>query len=79
MGITRKRIFNGEGSCKYCGVILKDSANIRCFKCDIIWQEGFDFGESSVRGKVKFLVQGLINLGGIPKSALSQDKKEERT
>jgi primosomal protein N' len=51
-----------KGKCKYCGIKLEDEANIRCYKCDVIWQDGCCAGEQNIKSKLQELFRALRNL-----------------
>ena len=54
-----------KGQCKFCGIELKDKANIRCDKCDVIWQTGYREGVNSIRLKLSEIFNAVKNLGTV--------------
>jgi hypothetical protein len=52
-----------KGKCSFCEIDLPDKSNIRCNKCDLIWQAGARFGGNEIRNKVREVLRALNNLG----------------
>ncbi len=52
-----------ERKCRYCGVELKDKANIRCYKCDEIWQAGYAEGDKNLRQEVGVMFRKILQWG----------------
>jgi len=52
---------NKMGKCKFCNKIIGDY-KIRCDKCNIIWNDGFNAGEENIKNELSFLVTDFKKL-----------------
>lgn len=50
-----------KGKCKYCGREIH-SSNIRCYICDLSWQEGFRAGKKDIKERLNETFQSIKNL-----------------
>lgn len=53
-----------RGKCIYCKAKI-DATNIRCYKCDVPWQDGHQAGEKKIRETIKEIVHHVKNLAGL--------------
>lgn len=47
--------------CKYCETKI-ESVKIRCHKCDLAWQEGFEAGKREIKSKLSEIFDTIKNL-----------------
>ena len=52
---------NLKGECKYCGAEINKSC-IRCYKCNLVWQDGAEHGRVAVALELQEIFMALKNL-----------------
>ena len=60
---------NKKYKCVFCGVEIEDF-NLRCSKCNQIWNNGFKCGENEIKEQLRYLwtdVKNLIDERGVKK------------
>lgn len=48
-----------KGKCRFCRKII-DQANIRCDKCDLVWQDGLELGKQEIKREVSEKIKSLL-------------------
>ena len=60
--------------CLYCHTPLIDPANIRCKKCNIVFEEGVTFGQQIYGNRVREALILLFRLAGLQQPAGAVDE-----
>lgn len=53
-----------KGKCKFCGKPIKHSC-IRCYDCDVVWNDGVEFGKEEIKGAMREIAISIKILFGL--------------